>query len=158
MAYDNIRTGFRIGPNNQDLGQRFLSKDYLLDLYPNIASNLGARTTPGLFASGDNTDGTLGNNSSSNLSSPVQIASTSATWKKIQNGSAHSVAIKSDGTLWAWGRNNNGQLGSNSTTYISSPVQIGSQTNWMSIGAGTEFTHYVRTNGGLWFVGLNAKY
>ncbi len=32
------------------------------------------------------------------------------------SGSAHSLALKSDGTVWAWGKNNNGQVGNNSTT------------------------------------------
>jgi alpha-tubulin suppressor-like RCC1 family protein len=43
-----------------------------------------------------------------------------------------SLAKKTDGTLWSWGRNSDGQLGQNNTTYFSSPVQIPG-TTWSSI-------------------------
>ena len=46
--------------------------------------------------------------------------------------------LKTDGTLWAWGDNGDGQLGQGSTTppaqYVSSPIQIGSGTDWTQIG------------------------
>jgi alpha-tubulin suppressor-like RCC1 family protein len=47
----------------------------------------------------------------------------------------HSLATKTDGTLWSWGVNGSGQLGQNDTTYISSPVQIPG-TSWSSISGG----------------------
>ena len=40
------------------------------------------------------------------------------------------VAIKTDGSLWAWGKNQSGSLGLNNETQYSSPTQIGSATNW----------------------------
>jgi alpha-tubulin suppressor-like RCC1 family protein len=43
---------------------------------------------------------------------------------KIIAGAQHSIAMKSDGTIWAWGRNQNGQLGDNSNTSRPSPVQV----------------------------------
>ena len=41
------------------------------------------------------------------------------------------LATKTDGTLWAWGDNSNAQLGDNSKTDRSSPVQVGSETHWV---------------------------
>lgn len=49
---------------------------------------------------------------------------------KIAAGDYHSAAIKADGTLWAWGYNGESQLGNASVINESSPVQIGSDTNW----------------------------
>jgi len=49
-------------------------------------------------------------------------------------GDRHSVATKTDGTLWAWGRNAIGELGQNNLTYRSSPVQIPG-TTWSSINS-----------------------
>ncbi len=63
--------------------------------------------------------------------------------------------IKTTGTLWAWGYNDEGQLGQNNRISRSSPVQVGTDTNW-SIATppwGTLFNNTVRaikTNGTLW--------
>jgi alpha-tubulin suppressor-like RCC1 family protein len=46
------------------------------------------------------------------------------------------MAIKTDGTMWLWGDNSYGRLGLGNTTNISSPVQLGSLTNWLSVSAG----------------------
>lgn len=54
---------------------------------------------------------------------------------KISAGGYHSIALKSDGTLWAWGRNGYGQLGDGSTVDKHYPVQVG-DNNWASIAAG----------------------
>jgi alpha-tubulin suppressor-like RCC1 family protein len=76
-------------------------------------------------------------------------------WKMIAAGAYHSVGIKADGTLWAWGYNGNGQLGDGTTTSSTSPVQIGTATNWASIAAGLYHTTATQTDGSLWAWGLN---
>lgn len=68
----------------------------------------------------------------------------------------HSVGIKTDGTLWAWGQNNNGQVGNGSTTDVRVPVKIGTFTNWSSAAAGADFTVAIRA-GALWVWGGNAS-
>jgi len=50
-----------------------------------------------------------------------------ATTPQIAAGSYHSLALKSNGTLWAWGDNGYGQLGDGTTTNRTSPVQIGTE-------------------------------
>ena len=45
------------------------------------------------------------------------------------------AAIKTDGTAWTWGENTMGQLGQNDRTSRSSPVQIGSDTNWHNLSS-----------------------
>ncbi len=68
-------------------------------------------------------------------SSPVQVPGT--TWNNIfAGGSYHYLASKTDGTGWAWGDNQQGELGHNRRSVsISSPVQVGSATNYVSIAA-----------------------
>jgi alpha-tubulin suppressor-like RCC1 family protein len=65
------------------------------------------------------------------------------------------VAVKSDGTLWTWGRNEWGQLGDGTMVNQSSPVQVGSTTNWRSVAAGHEHTVAVKSDGTLWTWGRN---
>ena len=78
--------------------------------------------------------GQLGLNDTTYRSSPVQIPGTS--WSSISGGTTHSLATKTDGTLWSWGRNVSGQLGQNNATQFSSPVQIPG-TTWSVIRCGT---------------------
>ncbi|MBK7310665.1 MAG: hypothetical protein IPI93_07695 [Sphingobacteriaceae bacterium] len=47
-------------------------------------------------------------------------------WKLISCGGYHNLAIKANGTLWAWGRNNFGELGDGTNTIRNTPIQIGS--------------------------------
>jgi alpha-tubulin suppressor-like RCC1 family protein len=65
------------------------------------------------------------------------------------------MAIKTNGTLWSWGRNSQGQLGLNNRTNFSSPVQIGALTNWTKVAA--EYAcAAIKTDGTLWTWGSNA--
>jgi alpha-tubulin suppressor-like RCC1 family protein len=70
-------------------------------------------------------------------------------------GGQFSLATKTDGTLWAWGGNGNGQLGQNNTTQFSSPVQIPG-TTWSSISAGYYHSLATKTDGTLWSWGRNS--
>jgi len=70
-------------------------------------------------------------------------------------GTSQSVcAVKTDGTLWAWGNDMTGQLGQETTDIdYSSPVQVGSLTNWESAQMGRFHMSMIKTDGTLWSVG-----
>jgi alpha-tubulin suppressor-like RCC1 family protein len=53
------------------------------------------------------------------------------------------MSIKTDGTLWGWGNNASGHLGTGNTTNYSSPVQIGTLTYWSSVSAGISHTMFI---------------
>lgn len=62
----------------------------------------------------------------------------------------HTFAIKSDGTLWAWGANSSGQLGDGTNGSKNLPVQIGSDSTWADVSAGHEHTVAIKSDGTLW--------
>jgi len=93
--------------------------------------------------------GQLGHNDAVDRSSPVQIGALT-TWDKIAVGSTQSHALKTDGTLWSWGKNADGQLGLDDTVNRSSPVQIGALTTWASISAGAKQAFAITTSGALY--------
>ncbi|QKG54960.1 RCC1 domain-containing protein [Hymenobacter sp. BRD67] len=70
-------------------------------------------------------------------------------------GGYHTVAVRADGSLWAWGRNDAGQLGLGSTSDQTSPQRVGTATNWTSVAAGITHTLAVRADGSLWAWGRN---
>jgi alpha-tubulin suppressor-like RCC1 family protein len=115
-----------------------------------------------LWGTGSNSNGQLGTGSTTNperASSPVQIGT--SVWTDIfLSSSGSSFAIKSDGTLYAWGLNTGGRLGLNDTISRSSPVQVGALTSWSKLatgGAESSTTNgAIKTDGTLWLWGGNS--
>ena len=100
--------------------------------------------------------GMLGDNTTTSKSSPVQTITGGTNWKQVSCGYSHTGAIKTDGTLWTWGRNDTGQLGDNTTDSKFSPVQtITGGTNWKQVSCGEAHTAAVKTDGTLWLWGAN---
>ena len=114
----------------------------------------GIKTDGTLWLWGKNEEGQIGNNQRLNdgYSSPIQIPGT--TWSHVSGGQYITVATKTDGTAWAWGKSDWGQLGQNDRTTRSSPVQIPG-TSWASIDAGERGAGGVKTDGTLWMWGYN---
>jgi len=109
-----------------------------------------------LWMWGQNSEGQLGDNTTSARSSPVQTVSAGTSWKIVACGANHSGGIKLDGTLWMWGLNDHGQLGDNSVTQRNSPVQtVSAGNNWKYLACGYRHTAAVKTDGSIWCWGLN---
>ena len=118
-----------------------------------------AVTTDGqLWAWGHNDSGQLGDGTTTTRTSPVRIGEAS-NWASVATGGSfggwHTVAVTTDGQLWAWGDNRDGQLGDGTTTDRHSPIRIGEATNWASVSAGSANTVAITTGGQLWAWGNN---
>jgi len=109
----------------------FYSKEY--DIWIKLR---GLINLPGtLWTWGYNQYGQLGDGTTTNKSSPIQVGSLN-NWSSVDCGYYHTVVIKTDSTLWIWGRNDCGQLGDGSATNKSSPIQVGNLTTWKSVDGG----------------------
>ncbi|MCX6875564.1 MAG: hypothetical protein NTW21_17420 [Verrucomicrobia bacterium] len=108
-----------------------------------------------LFATGYNNYGQLGNNSTTNRSTPVQVA-TDVAQASASTGDdqGHSVYVKTNGSLWAMGRNTHGQLGNGTLTNSSVPLQIVASGVSQAF-AGTMHTVFLKTDKTIWSTGLN---
>ena len=120
------------------------------------------KTDGTLWTWGRNLYGSTGHNNttggSTGISSPTQVPGT--TWNYVITN-ARSMGVKTDGTLWSWGFNNQGALGLNQSANpaisISSPTQIGSETTWTTkfTTSGAYTAGVIKTDGTLWMWGLN---
>ena len=123
--------------------------------YQNTGS-FGLKNDGTLWAWGDNDDGKLGLDlpSDSDRSSPTQIPGT--TWSRIRGSKNGGMATKTDGTLWVWGMNGQGNLGQNNRTTYSSPRQVpGTWSNNFDNGDGIMLG--VKSDGTLWGWGAQAE-
>jgi len=113
------------------------------------------KTDGTLWTWGSNAFGQLGDNTTTNRSTPVTTFAGGTNWKQVSCGVLHTAAIKTDGTLWIWGRNNFAQLGDNTTTDRSTPVTtFAGGTNWKQVACGYH-TAAIKTDGTLWTWGKN---
>jgi len=141
--------------NGVDLGNKLITKEYLMSVYPQIANQL---ITPELWVWGNATVGQLGTNNTTNRSTPVTTSDGGANWKQVTCGRNYTAAVKTDGTLWTWGNNSYGQLGINNITSRSTPVTtfLGG-INWKQVSGGSFTNHItaIKTDGTLWTWGRN---
>ena len=78
-------------------------------------------------------------------------------WSSVSVGAAHTLAIKTNGTLWGWGNGSNGRIGTNDELYKLSPVQIGVATDWAEAYACVTHSYARKTNGTIWSCGDNSN-
>jgi alpha-tubulin suppressor-like RCC1 family protein/chitodextrinase len=109
-----------------------------------------------LWGAGINRAGQLGNGEwNDNTFLPTQVnGGTNVT--DVSTGYAHTVFVRSDGTLWATGDNSGGQLGDGTNTNRSIPVQVSGGTNVTAIAAGDIQTFFIKSDGTLWAMGDNS--
>lgn len=119
---------------------------------------LAIKTDGSLWSWGNGSEGGLGHSNATSLSSPVQLGS-DLTWKAVTTGGyGTSLALKTDGSLWAWGNNTTGRLGLGDTNNRSSPTQIGLSLDWRSISLSKHYGKHaaaIKTDGTLWTWGNN---
>lgn len=87
----------------------------------------------------------------------ITIQISAQCWQSISAGDYHSLAIKNDGTLWAWGRNTSYELGDGTDVNRNIPTQIGTANNWVKVHAGYSSSYGIKADGTLWAWGANGS-
>jgi alpha-tubulin suppressor-like RCC1 family protein len=112
-----------------------------------------AGTSNGLKSAGYNASGQLGNGTSTDQDQPVTVNGlTNVT--AIATGWYHTIALRSNGTVWAWGNNLYGQIGDGTKINRALPVQISGLSEVSAIAAGT-YHSAALVNGRVWTWGNN---
>jgi len=117
------------------------------------------RRAGAVYAWGQGWDGSLGlgRRGGSPLPERVLVPPTAVQVSGHQgNGSTnHTLSLHVDGTVWAWGRNQRGQLGDGTTEDRSTPVQVAGLTDIVQVAAGANFSAALRADGTVWTWGAN---
>jgi len=121
--------------------------------------SLGLRSDGTLWAWGDNTqsqlgDGTTGAANSKNVPTRIGVDDD---WAEVAAGWGHTLALKSDGTLWAWGLNTSSQLGDGTTVAKNVPTKVGTDDDWAEVAAGQYHSFALKDDGSLWAWGQNTN-
>jgi alpha-tubulin suppressor-like RCC1 family protein len=132
-----------------------------LTVWQSASSNLNftvaLKSDGSIWGWGANSNGQLGQgNNNLSYNNPTRIGNGNE-WSQIAAGGNHVMAIKSDGSLWAWGRNTNGELGIGSYSGTNVPVRVGSANDWISIAPGYTHSYALKSDGTLWATGDNSQ-
>lgn len=106
-----------------------------------ISHSVAIKCDGSIWTWGWNSSGQLGDGTTTARSSPGSVAGEGTTWCAVDSGGSRTGAIKTDGTLWMWGLNNSGQLGTGTVANRSSPGTVsGGLTTWCSVAVGDNQT------------------
>ena len=81
------------------------------------------------------------------------LDATGQCWEKISVAVSHSLAIRKDGSLWAWGSSGDLGIGISSQSVFNRPIQVGLDYDWSEISASGNFSLSIKNDGSLWVWG-----
>ncbi|MCL2680531.1 MAG: hypothetical protein FWF11_03560, partial [Coriobacteriia bacterium] len=136
---DGGRTGLGIISGNQLVPRQIGSATDWVSVFAGTSHGLAIKNDGTLWSWGNNSIGATGLGTTTGVqSTPAQVG-TATDWTAASAGGHHSLAVRADGTLWAWGDRANGRTGLSAITGAqTTPAQVGTATDWAQVSAGWE--------------------
>ncbi len=157
----NGELGTGVATNTKQLTPKQVgSENIWVKVSDHYAQSIGLRADGTLWAAGDNVDGRLGVGiADANVLTFTKVSTPAGKyWAAVAVSENNAYGIRTDGTLWSWGKNDQKQLGrgTSNASGATTPVQISLGANdWVAVGAGLNFAVAVRANGQAFAWGLN---
>ncbi len=164
LRSDSTLWGFGMNQNRQLGNDSITMTDTAMSILPDtkwVEVAAGAFHTLAIDKDGKmwgwglNAVGELGGGIVNDTGTLPTIVGGTQTWKAVSAGYLHSLAIRTDGTLWATGWNVFSQLGGGDTNTVFTWRQVGTDNNWSGISAGGAASYAIKTDGSLWGWGIN---
>lgn len=111
-----------------------------------------------LWTWGESLNGDLGLGSYNYAATPTLVDAAGNNWKTVSAGFGHTFALKEDGSLWAWGLNDKGQLGDQTYENKQIPTRIGTDNDWKDVAVNSGSTVALKNDGSIWVWGDNSYY
>jgi alpha-tubulin suppressor-like RCC1 family protein len=119
--------------------------------------SLALKSDGTVWAWGSNSDGQIGDNTTAvERLSPVQATGLTGV-SAVAAGTSHALAVKSDGTVWAWGDGQWAQLGEPGNTDRRAPIQVTAISNAVAVAAGSSHSLVLTSDGHVWSFGNNGS-
>ncbi len=134
----------------------FDSNGYWKDIFASSLRSFLLKNDGTLWATGNNIYGCLGISSSINSTNIITQIGSATNWMKIVGSPTHTVGLKEDGTLWGWGQNNDYELGQgqgNNNLSQLTPIQIGTDNQWVDVTVTAAGTLALKNDGTIWGCG-----
>lgn len=132
-----------------------------LTIGPDGSHGCGVDDNDSLWCWGLNHEGQLGFESDgATFASVADRVGETSDWMQVAAGTKHTCGLKIDGSLWCWGSNASGELGSSEDEQArSEPAQVGAENDWLQLPStlGESFSCAIRSGGSLWCWGRNSS-
>ncbi|MCV4234646.1 S-layer homology domain-containing protein [Virgibacillus sp. LDC1] len=131
--------------------------NHVIDIHSGVRSSMALRQDGTVWTWGANENGQLGIGTITNVNAPVQVSGLSGI-KAISGGLGyHGMALSENGTVWTWGKNDNGELGNGTTTQQNAPVTVTGLSDVKAIAAGGYYSLALKSDGTVWAWGVNGS-
>lgn len=129
----------------------------VMDIHTGVRSTMALRSDGTVWTWGSNENGQLGIGTTADKNVPTPVSGLSGI-KAISGGLGyHSMALTENGTVWTWGKNDNGELGNGTTVQQNSPVLVIGLSDVTAIAAGGYYSLALKSDGTVWAWGANGN-